>query len=179
MVLKKSYKLPQAVYDLYNNNTTTFTQEGNIESTTIGPVYYMGNPTIETMVINDANDTITITANTHGTTLANPDAAFTLILVAKDGLGGYENGTNTGPMGTTVLTNSNISLVTGYDSTTVASTGNQPVSYLFDFSTLSPAITIDATATCIGIVDVTNGHSAVSLLNFPVVSDASYNSLTA
>jgi hypothetical protein len=120
-----------------------------------GPVYYMGNP--EIIAISADTRYITITAETHGTDLTTSDA-FTLVMVAKDGLAGYATGTKTGNMGTQVLTNgtATVNTISNVDD-------NKTVSFTFDLV----GVGIDANASCIGIVDVDNGHSAVSLSNFP------------
>ena len=123
-----------------------------------GPAHYMGNPEITAIDVTEPR-TVKITAQTHGTTLTVEDA-FTLVLVAKDGLAGYATGVLTGNMGTAVLTN-------GTATVTTISTVNENSVVEYTFTT---ATNVTTGASCIGIVDVTNGHSAVSLLNFPTGS---------
>lgn len=175
MTLTKSFTLDADIYDRYNTAQYSIApiQSQTVTSGNQNTVYYMGNPTITGVTIDASADTITVSADTHGTTLTSEDA-FTLILIAKDGLADYANGDLSGNMGTRVDTNGS-NTVTGYDSATLASTGNQLVSYTFDLS--STDITVAATS--VAIVDVTNGHSAVSLSNFPDVPLANnYNSST-
>jgi hypothetical protein len=176
MTLTKYFTLNEVIYGRYNDASYSIApiQSSEVESDYQNTVYYMGNPTITDVTIDAANDKITVSADTHGTTLTTQDA-FTLVLIAKDGLAGYANGDLSGNMGTSVYTNENLIDVTGYDSATLASTGNQEVSYTFDLS----ANDITSNATSVAIVDVTNGHSAVSLSNFPDVSgNDAYNSST-
>jgi hypothetical protein len=161
-----SYELPNDVYNNYNNHILSpnnIDASGNI-SLYLGPVYYMGNPTINSIDI--SGQSIKIEVYTHGTTLAN-QGAFTLVLVAKDGLSGYANGVLSGNMGTSVF----LSGVTITDSDLVE--GSQSLgdnkNYVYTFN-INNNPTIDINATCIGIVDVTNGNSAVSLSNFPSVN---------
>ena len=167
MDVTKSYSLNSTVYNRYldASNGGPLAQTGSIHmSPYAGPVYYMGNPEITAIDIT-VPGTVKITAETHGTTLTS-DKAFTLVMVAKDGLDGYANGSNLGPMGTEVLTN-------GTSSFNTTSTVNENAVVDYTFTT---AATITTAASCIGIVDVTNGHSAVSLLNFPNVPlEANFN----
>lgn len=164
MTLTKSFTLDADIYDRYNTAQYSIApiQSQTVTSGNQNTVYYMGNPTITGVTIDASADTITVSADTHGTTLTSEDA-FTLILIAKDGLAGYANGDLSGNMGTCVDKNG-FNTVTGYDSATLASTGNQLVSYTFN---LSQTTDITDAATSVAIVDVTNGHSAVSLSNFP------------
>ena len=160
--VSKSYRLDNTVYTRYLTAARydPVNETGVIETSPYaGPVYYMGNPVITGIDITEQN--ITITAETHGTELT-PSDAFTLVLVAKDGLAGYATGVLTGNMGTTVTTNGT-DLSTSDFTTTANANENQTVTYTFDFT----ASAINDEATCIGIVDVTNAHSAVSLKNFP------------
>ena len=173
MDVTKSYRLNDTVYMRYDDATKSvqLAQSGDIHmSPYAGPVYYMGNPEIVDISIT-SNRYITISAETHGTTLTEDDA-FTLVLVAKDGLAGYATGVLRGPMGTTVRTNAQSVTRTTHTNE------NDEVSFIFDLN----GVGINANASCIGIVDVTNGHSAVSLFNFPNVTagslTANYNSPT-
>jgi hypothetical protein len=175
MKLIKSFTLDDVIYGRYNDASYSIApvQSKTVTSDNQNTVYYMGNPTITGVTIDALAETITVSADTHGTTLATQDA-FTLVLIAKDGLAGYANGDLSGNMGTSVYTNG-FADASGYDSATLASTGNQEVSYTFDLS----ANDITSNATSVAIVDVTNGHSAVSLSNFPDVSgNDEYNSST-
>jgi hypothetical protein len=173
----KSYSLNDSAYNRYvaAKKSTSFSKTGQLELASFaGPVYYMGNP--EITEINISGQNITITASTHGTDLTLTDA-FTLVLVAKDGLVGYATGVLTGNMGTTVVTNGS-DLTTNFITITNVNE-NQQVSYTFDLTTQG----IDNNATCIGILDVTNAHSAVSLKNFPITTstgglDNTFNSST-
>ena len=176
-----SYELPNDVYNNYNNHIlspNTIDASGNT-SLYSDPVYYMGNPTIDSITIN--GQSIEIEVYTHGTTLAT-EAAFTLVLVAKDGLSGYANGVLSGNMGTSVF----VSGVTTIDGVTLVE-GSQSLgdnkNYVYTFN-INNNPTIDNNATCIGIVDVINGNSAVSLSNFPsvtvngVLTNTAFNSAT-
>ena len=166
----KSYSLNSTVYNRYHDaeKSVELAQTGSIHmSPYAGPVYYMGNPEITDIIIT-APRSVKITAETHGTTLTTSDA-FTLVLVAKDGLAGYATGVLRGPMGTQVHTNGSSSF-----NTTSPVNQNAVVDYTF-----TTTVDITAGASCIGILDVTNGHSAVSLFNFPNVPlAANYNSKT-
>jgi len=177
----KSYELPDDVYNNYNNNILSPNNINASGNTSLysDPVYYMGNPTIDSITINDQS--IKIEVYTHGTTLAT-EAAFTLVLVAKDGLSGYANGVLSGNMGTSVF----VSGGTTIDGVTLVE-GSQSLgdnkNYVYTFN-INNNPTIDNNATCIGIVDVTNGNSAVSLSNFPsvnisgVLTNPEFNSAT-
>ena len=169
--LHKTYKLSDSVYTLYDNNkySTDISQSGVVVSENQNPVFYMGNPEITDISINGQD--IIVELDTHGTTLAD-NKAITLVLVAKDGLVGYATGHLLGNMGTSIYESETIDASNGYVSSDIADTGNQEVSYTFDTS----GVTITNDATTMVVVDVTNGHSAVSLSNFPTVNN---NSLTS
>jgi hypothetical protein len=173
MNLIKGYRLPNDIFTRYFDANKTFpainqeyiTYSTGVHTATTNTVYYMGNPTITDVDI--SGQAIIVTADTHGTTLTNLDA-FTLVLVAKDGLAGYATGALKGHMGTAVtLSDTDIQGVDGYtsDANAIAATGNQAISYTFTNTANNLAITNQASS--IVIMDVTNGHSAVSLSNFP------------
>ena len=176
MILKKKYALDIDVFDRYNkakrDSTVTDLSGGVIDSTKSNSVFYMGNPEITEIDVSGGDNTVTVEVDTHGADLT-PHAAVTLVLVAKNGLAGYADGTNTGPMGSTVMTVNAID-VTNY---TTSDLGNQKVTATFD---LSGEVLggIEANASSVVIVDATNSHSAVSLSNFPAVV-ASSNGATA
>lgn len=169
MDVTKSYRLNDTVYTRYHDaeKSVPLAQSGSIHlSPYAGPVYYMGNPEITDIVIT-APRSVKIIAETHGTTLTTSDA-FTLVLVAKDGLAGYATGVLRGPMGTAVHMNGS-----SFNATSPTNE-NSVVDYTFTTN-----VDITTGASCIGIVDVTNGHSAVSLFNFPNVPlAADFNSRT-
>lgn len=169
--LRKTYKLSDSVYERYSTNmySTDISQSGFVVSENQNPVFYMGNPEITDISINGQD--IIVELDTHGTTLAN-NKAITLVLVAKDGLVGYATGSLTDNMGTSIYESETIDASNGYITTDIANTGNQSVSYTFDTS----GVTITNDATTMVVVDVTNGHSAVSLSNFPTING---NSLTS
>jgi len=169
--LHKTYKLPESVYTLYSTYkySIDISQSGVVVSENQNPVFYMGNPEITDISINGQD--IIVELDTHGTTLAD-NKAITLVLVAKDGLAGYATGSLLGNMGTSIYESGTIDASNGYYTTDIADTGNQEVSYTFDTS----GVTITNDATTMVVVDVTNGHSAVSLSNFPTVNN---NSLTS
>ena len=169
--LHKTYKLPESVYTLYSTYkySIDISQSGVVVSENQNPVFYMGNPEITDISINGQD--IIVELDTHGTTLAD-NKAITLVLVAKDGLVGYATGHLLGNMGTSIYESETIDASNGYITTDIADTGNQEVSYTFDTS----GVTITNDATTMVVVDVTNGHSAVSLSNFPTVNN---NSLTS
>jgi hypothetical protein len=183
MILKKKYALAKNVFDRYykakRDSTVTDLSGGVVDSTQSNTVYYMGNPEITEIDVSGGANTVTVKVDTHGADLTTKDAV-TLVLVAKDGLAGYADGTNTGKMGSTVMTVNAIDVV-DYNTSDL---GNQEVTATFDLSSVG----IDAKASSVVIVDATNSHSAVSLSNFPAVTtdslgndgalDAKYNAST-
>jgi hypothetical protein len=169
LAVTKSYSLnATGVYARYSgaerHDPKILLQTGSVAMAPYaGPVYYMGNPEITDIDITVPNR-VKITAQTHGTTLTT-EKAFTLVMVAKDGLAGYATGDNLDNMGTEALTNGS-----SFNATSPAN-GNAVVDYTF-----TTTATITTGASCIGIVDVNDGHSAISLKNFPTSAlDASYN----
>jgi hypothetical protein len=170
----KSYSLNSTVYNRYLDakKSVDLAQTGSIKMDPMSnTVYYMGNPEITAIDITVPR-TVKITAQTHGTTLTDDDA-FTLVLVAKDGLAGYATGANLGPMGTQVRMGSSSLSDPSFNRITNINENNK-VEYTF-----TTTVDITSAASCIGIVDVTNGHSAISLSNFPTSAlDANYNSVT-
>jgi len=181
MILKKKYALDDVVFDRYyvakRGSNIVDLSGGVLDSTQSNTVFYMGNPEITKIDVSGGANTVTVEVDTHGADLTTEDAV-TLVLVAKDGLAGYADGTNTGKMGSIVMT-VNADGVANY---TTSVLGNQEVIATFD---LSGGITDNASS--VVIVDATNSHSAVSLSNFPAVAtsssqpnalDAKYNAST-
>ena len=164
MTLIKSFKLDDAIFTRYNDASYNVApnQSDSVVSGNQNRVFYMGNPEITGVTNIPADNEITVTFRTHGADLTL-QKTVTLVLVAKDGLEGYADGTNDGNMGSTVLTlDRNSASVTDYDT---AELGNQLVTATFG------VVGLTAGATSIAIVDATNSHSAIILSNFPVTRD--------
>ena len=170
MNLIKGYRLPDNIFERYDNAKKNsqlikeYMDTTGVHTATTNTVFYMGNPTITDIIID--GQAIRVTADTHGTTLT-PTDAFTLVLVAKDGLAGYATGALDGHMGTAVSVSDNNVYVGNYNANNIAATGNQTISYTFSTPTDDADRLITNQASSIVIMDVTNGHSAVSLSNFP------------
>jgi len=178
----KSYRLNDVVYNRYNSakkiGGVQLTQSSSVNTEPyFGPAYFMGNPVITAVNIDEVNDTITVVVDTHGSSLAtniSGGSACTLVLVAKAGLAGYATGELVGPMGTSVHTSNTI--FSSEAKAEISDSDFAIVTFKFDLS----AVDITSGATCMAIVDVTNGHSATVLKNFPIVGglDISHNAIS-
>ena len=165
----KSYRLNDVVYNRYNDvkKSVQLAQSSSVNTVPyFGPAYYVGNPVITDVNINEVDDTISVVVDTHGSTLATTfgGPACTLVLVAKDGLAGYATGDLVGPMGTGVHTSNTI-----FSSVAKANINDSDFA-IVTFRFVLPAVDITNNASCIAIVDATNGHSATVLKNFPIVT---------
>ena len=171
MNVTKSYRLNDAIYNRYNDvkKSVQLAQSRSVNTTPyFGPAYYVGNPVITAVNIDEVNDIISVVVDTHGSTLATTfgGPACTLVLVAKDGLAGYATGELVGPMGTGVHTSNTIF-------SSVAEAGINDSDFIIaTFRFVLVAADITNNASCIAIVDATNGHSATVLKNFPIVTSA-------
>ena len=171
MNVTKSYRLNDAIYNRYNDvkKSVQLAQSRSVNTTPyFGPAYYVGNPVITAVNIDEVNDIISVVVDTHGSTLATTfgGPACTLVLVAKDGLAGYATGELVGPMGTSVHHENTIF-------SSVAKAGINDSDFIIaTFRFVLVAADITNNASCIAIVDATNGHSATVLKNFPIVTSA-------
>jgi len=181
MNVTKSYRLNDVVYNRYNDvkKSVQLAQSSSVNTTPyFGPAYYMGNPVITAVNINEADDTVSVVVDTHGATLATNilgGSACTLVLVAKDHIEKYASGEAVGPMGTGVHTLNTIF------STEAKADINDSDFAIVTFKFVLSDVEITNNATCIAIIDATNGHSAKVLKNFPNVTssglvDDSFNS---
>lgn len=164
--ITKTSNLEQSIVDKYDN---IFNSGGDrvalLQQTSTNyfthSYYYKGHPSITDIKINivSGHKSVVISGKTHGTEFIDTKAA-TLIVVANIGLRSFELGTYQGPIDSNIhqLPASAVTL-------TDIIPNNDNKTFKFVFNTGLDNITSEVS--CIGIIDVLNSHSAISLLHFP------------